>query len=286
MLAKPTHHIVPTKFPSPINLPPLVLLKVPSLQAKTTPPKTIPNAISINPTSSNHVSTLDDTLIDDAICAFWDYQFLFVSQRSETTKPITLHVVDGSIPHDFPSGTYYLAGPGLFSDDHGSTVHPLDGHGYLRAFTFDGVDREVKFMAKYVKTQAQVEEHDPSTDTWQFTHRGPFSVLKGGHKVGNTKVMKNVANTSVVRWGERVLCLWEGGEPYEIQSGSLDTVGRFDLIDGCDSAVGGGKNSGDIWDVAAGLLKPILYGMYSIYNDYISSMYSRHFVIIILCDRL
>lgn len=265
MLAKPTHYIVPTKFPSPINLPPLVLLKVPSLQAKTTP-KTIPNAISINPTSSNHVSTLDDTLIDDAISAFWDYQFLFVSQRSETTKPITLHVVDGSIPHDFPSGTYYLAGPGLFSDDHGSTVHPFDGHGYLRAFTFDGVDREVKFMAKYVKTQAQVEEHDPTTDTWQFTHRGPFSVLKGGHKVGNTKVMKNVANTSVVRWGERVLCLWEGGEPYEIQSGSLDTVGRFDLINGCDSAVGGGKNSGDIWDVAAGLLKPILYGMYSIYN--------------------
>ena len=264
MLAKPTHHVIPTNFPSPIKLPPVALHRVPSL-----PSKTIPHAISItNPTSNNnHVSipsnpTLDIQL-DDSVAAFWDYQFLFVSQRTETTKPITLHVVEGVIPHDFPFGTYYLAGPGLFTDDHGSTVHPLDGHGYLRAFTFDGFTREVKFMARYVKTQAQVEEHDPVTDTWQFTHRGPFSVLKGGHKVGNVKVMKNVANTCVVRWGQRLLCLWEGGEPYEIQSETLDTVGRFDMIDGCDSVPDSGKNSGDIWDVAAGLLKPILYGTYS-----------------------
>ncbi|GMY23290.1 carotenoid cleavage dioxygenase 7, chloroplastic [Fagus crenata] len=263
MLAKPTHHVIPTNFPSPIKLPPVALHRVPSL-----PSKTIPHAISItNPTSNNnHVSipsnpTLDIQL-DDSVAAFWDYQFLFVSQRTETTKPITLHVVEGAIPHDFPFGTYYLAGPGLFTDDHGSTVHPLDGHGYLRAFTFDGFTREVKFMARYVKTQAQVEEHDPVTDTWQFTHRGPFSVLKGGHKVGNTKVMKNVANTCVVRWGERLLCLWEGGQPYEIQSETLDTVGRFDMIDGCDSVPDSGKNSGDIWDVAAGLLKPILYGVF------------------------
>lgn len=230
-----------------------------------------PHAISIPTSAQNHVvaspsSTID--ILDDSVAAFWDYQFLFVSQRSETAKPITLRVVDGEVPHDFPSGTYYLAGPGLFTDDHGSTVHPLDGHGYLRAFTFDGASRVVKFMARYVRTQAQVEEHDPVTGTWRFTHRGPFSVLKGGQKVGNTKVMKNVANTSVLKWGGRLLCFWEGGEPYEIESGTLDTVGRFDVIAGCESVLpDSARNStGAIWEVAAGLLKPILYGRYMNYG--------------------
>lgn len=194
--------------------------------------------------------------------AFWDYQFLFVSQRTETTRPVALRVVDGAIPPDFPSGTYYLTGPGLFADDHGSTVHPLDGHGYLRAFTIDNVAKEVKYMAKYIKTEAQVEEHDPETNTWRFTHRGPFSVLKGGRKVGNTKVMKNVANTSVLRWGEKLLCLWEGGDPYEIESGTLDTVGRFAMTDCLDLEPEGEDYGGDVWEVAASLLKPVLYGTY------------------------
>ncbi|XP_002511629.3 carotenoid cleavage dioxygenase 7, chloroplastic [Ricinus communis] len=253
---KPSH-IISTKFPSPIQLPPSHL--IPS-QARLKPPRVISISAPDNAHISSHVTFLEP--IDDVIAAFWDYQFLFVSQRSETVEPVTLRLVEGAVPSDFPSGTYYLTGPGLFTDDHGSTVHPLDGHGYLRAFSIDGVDGEVKFMAKYVKTEAKVEEHDPETNTWRFTYRGPFSVLKAGKIVGNTKVMKNVANTSVLRWGGRLLCLWEGGNPYEIESSTLDTIGRFDMIDGCDLTMDGKQNGGDIWDLAAGLLKPLLYGMF------------------------
>ncbi|XP_021804712.1 carotenoid cleavage dioxygenase 7, chloroplastic [Prunus avium] len=245
-------------FPSLVKLPPVRQSPSP---VHTIPPRAIsistPNETDRSPIT---ISTLD--VVDDSVAAFWDYQFLFVSQRSEQTEPIALRVVDGSVPSDFPSGTYYLTGPGLFADDHGSTVHPLDGHGYLRAFKFDGSDEDVKFMAKYVKTEAQVEEHDPLTDTWRFTHRGPFSVLKGGQKVGNTKVMKNVANTSVLRWGQRLLCLWEGGDPYEIESKTLDTIGKVGLMDGCDSGVESRDHGGGVWDVAARLLKPILYGVF------------------------
>ncbi|KDP28848.1 hypothetical protein JCGZ_14619 [Jatropha curcas] len=254
MQAKPFHNI-PTKFPSPIKLPPLHRISSP---ARVRTPRVI--SISAPDSHNTHVSTLEN--IDDSVAAFWDYQFLFVSQRSETVKPVNLRVIDGAVPPDFPSGTYYLTGPGLFTDDHGSTVHPLDGHGYLRAFSIDGANGEVKFMARYVKTEAQVEEHDPETGTWRFTHRGPFSVLKGGKKFGNTKVMKNVANTSVLKWGGRLLCLWEGGNPYEIESGTLDTIGRFDLVDGCDSLMDDANNTADVWDIAAGLLKPILYGVF------------------------
>jgi 9-cis-beta-carotene 9',10'-cleaving dioxygenase len=251
-------------------------LRLPLINQVTSPSKLTPRAISIpSPQKINHAPPTHPsdkdiiTLDDDSMAAYWDYQFLFVSQRSETgIEPIKLRVVDGAIPLDFPHGTYYLTGPGLFSDDYGSTVHPLDGHGYLRAFTFD--DNEVKFMARYVKTEAQVEEHDPVTDTWRFTHRGPFSVLKNGKRFGNTKVMKNVANTSVLKWGGKLLCLWEGGDPYEIEPETLDTVGKFDMIkiDGCDLETNqlDGKDDGavtvDVLGVAARLLKPILHGIF------------------------
>ncbi|KAI8545431.1 hypothetical protein RHMOL_Rhmol07G0039000 [Rhododendron molle] len=228
---------------------------------KVSLPVKTPRAISIT-APSDLVSTTD--VIDDSTAAFRDYQSLWVSQRSETAAPVTLRVVDGTIPADFPPGTYYLTGPGLFSDDHGSTVHPLDGHGYLRTFTIDGA-KEVKFMARYIETEAQVEERDPETGRWRFTHRGPFSVLKGGKMVGNTKVMKNVANTSVVRWGGRLLCLWEGGEPYEIESRTLETLGKVDVINGGggDPSASGGGLKADVWDVAAAMLKPILYGVFN-----------------------
>ncbi|XP_019433092.1 PREDICTED: carotenoid cleavage dioxygenase 7, chloroplastic [Lupinus angustifolius] len=254
MQAKPLHTF-PTHIPQPRRQNPV--------QQKSLSLPTIPRAISISvPDTRVTIPAPPSIDIDDSITAFWDYQFLFVSQRYETTQPITLRIVDGSIPTDFPSGTYYLTGPGLFADDHGSTVHPLDGHGYLRAFTIDNVNKKVKYMAKYIKTEAQVEEHDPKTNTWRFTHRGPFSVLKGGRKVGNTKVMKNVANTSVLRWGEKLLCMWEGGDPYEIESRTLDTIGRYNMMDECDLEGYDKKYDVDIWEVAARLLKPLLYGVF------------------------
>ncbi|KAK1600960.1 hypothetical protein QYE76_037791 [Lolium multiflorum] len=80
--------------------------------------------------------------------AFWDYNLLFRSQRAETSDPVQLRVVEGAIPADFPAGMYYLAGPGMFSDDHGSIVHPLDGHGYLRSFRFHP-DHGVHYSARY-----------------------------------------------------------------------------------------------------------------------------------------
>ncbi|KAA8515887.1 hypothetical protein F0562_019066 [Nyssa sinensis] len=199
-----------------------------------------------------------------------------------------LRVIDGAIPVDFPSGTYYLTGPGLFADDHGSTVHPLDGHGYLRAFTIDGLKGEVKFMARYIKTEAQVEERDPVTGRWRFTHRGPFSVLKGGKMVGNTKVMKNVANTSVLKWAGRLFCLWEGGDPYEIEYRTLDTVGKVDVINACDSSLSDERLNGDVWNVAAKMLKPILYGVFKMPPKRLLSHYKidtfRNRLLIMSCN--
>ncbi|KAH9300505.1 hypothetical protein KI387_012088, partial [Taxus chinensis] len=142
-----------------------------------------------------NVEIIDNRALD--VQAFWDYQYLFMSQRSEAVNPIVLKVVEGSVPADL-EGTYYLGGPGLFHDDHGSSVHPLDGHGYLRRFRIQA--ETVSYSARYIETEARKEEYDEEQNNWRFTHRGPFSVLKGGERIGNVKVMKNTANTSVLSW--------------------------------------------------------------------------------------
>ncbi|KAG8065627.1 hypothetical protein GUJ93_ZPchr0004g38882 [Zizania palustris] len=214
---------------------------------------------------------------DTLSAAFWDYNLLFRSQRDECPDPVPLGVTEGAIPPDFPAGTYYLTGPGMFSDDHGSTVHPLDGHGYLRSFRFHPGDGRVLYSARYVETAAKREESgDGDGASWRFTHRGPFSVLQGGKKVGNVKVMKNVANTSVLRWGGRLLCLWEGGEPYEVNPCTLKTLGPFDLLGlaGSDDKPPPRENASARrtqrpWlqeaglDVAAHLLRPVLSGVFN-----------------------
>ncbi|KAK1261350.1 hypothetical protein QJS04_geneDACA018446 [Acorus gramineus] len=270
------HHLLPSKPPPPFT-------KLTSL--KTTPPSSSSSSLTANPPPAAPLTeekptrhrptatTTDDT----EYTAFWDYQHLFMSQRSEAVEPVVLRVVEGAVPRDFPSGTYYLAGPGLFSDDHGSTVHPLDGHGYLRSFSIDGGAGEVRFKARYVETEAQAEERDAETGRWRFTHRGPFSVLKGGRRVGNVKVMKNVANTSVLCWGGRLLCMWEGGDPYEIDPRSLATRGRFDIIPGdADEATSSGPPFHgwlDAVDVAALFLKPVLHGVFKMPEKRILSHY-------------
>uniref|UniRef100_A0A0D9ZNX4 Uncharacterized protein n=1 Tax=Oryza glumipatula TaxID=40148 RepID=A0A0D9ZNX4_9ORYZ len=205
---------------------------------------------------------------DTLSAAFWDYNLLFRSQRDECLDSIPLRVTEGAIPPDFPAGTYYLAGPGIFSDDHGSTVHPLDGHGYLRSFRFRPGDRTIHYSARFVETAAKREESRDGA-SWRFTHRGPFSVLQGGKKVGNVKVMKNVANTSVLRWGGRLLCLWEGGQPYEVDPRTLETVGPFDLLGlaaADDNKATNASAARRPWlqeaglDAAARLLRPVLSG--------------------------
>ncbi|XP_024545473.1 carotenoid cleavage dioxygenase 7, chloroplastic [Selaginella moellendorffii] len=182
---------------------------------------TLPRTVS--PPSSKEV-TIREPAIED-VHAFWDYQRIFGSQRAEVKDPVRLKVVEGRIPSDL-KGSYYLCGPGLRADDHGSCVSPLDGHGYLRKFHFGNGDL-VQYSARYVRTEAMKEEFDEESRSWKFQYRGPFSLLRHGHRIGNFKVMKNVANTSVLKWGGKLLCLWEGGEPYEVDEDTLETIGTF-----------------------------------------------------------
>ncbi|KAI3832290.1 hypothetical protein MKW92_018978 [Papaver armeniacum] len=142
-------------------------------------------------------------------------------QESVTSK--------GKFHLTFHRETYYLTGPGIFQ----MITVPQFIHLMVMA-----IFELLKSMAMYSIRQnisrlmLRKKNAIVKPGEWKFTHRGPFSVLRGGKKFGNTKVMKNVANTSVLKWGGKLLCLWEGGDPYEIdiENDHLETVGIFDLI--------------------------------------------------------
>ncbi|CAM6021829.1 unnamed protein product [Sphagnum balticum] len=199
---------------------------------------------------------VENKLREDAEEAFWDYQFLYRTQRSEVEVPIPLTLVEGAVPDDL-AGVYYLCGPGILSDDHGSQVHPLDGHGYLRKFVFNGATDPVMYSARYIDTEARQQEFDKENKTWRFTYRGPFSLLRGGDRFGNLKVMKNVANTSALQWAGRLMCLYEGGIPYEVDAVTLKTLGLFRLI----SNPHGTLRSAAV-GVVGKMIQPILKGVF------------------------
>ena len=61
-----------------------------------------------------------------------------------------LRLVSGAIPKDL-RGTLYVNGPARVIDGRGRAAHPLDGHGFVRAFSFgDGV----KVRGRFVRTWA------------------------------------------------------------------------------------------------------------------------------------
>ncbi|KAI0500969.1 hypothetical protein KFK09_019187 [Dendrobium nobile] len=223
----------------------------PSASSNTPIPSNLPDSSFSSSSSSSATAAA-------AITAFEDYQRLFSSQPAESVDPLPLVATEGSLPADFPLGTYYLIGPGMISDDHGSTVNPLDGHGYLRAFRFIG-GGVVMYSARYVETEAAKEEREAKTGEWRFRRSGIFSRLKSGWRAPSWTCIKNVANTTVLTWAGRLFCLWEGGYPYELEPKSLATVGPADFITAAERRQrrGGG---GGVLNLAAGITKLLIHG--------------------------
>jgi all-trans-8'-apo-beta-carotenal 15,15'-oxygenase len=174
----------------------------------------------------------------------------------------------GTIPEDFPKGTYFRCGPAMFTA--GSIVppktsiiqprdgppipdaqnskrmvqHPFDGDGGILAVTFPGNSQEVTARYRYVRTNAFVNERRKG----QRLYRAMDSTRELGPSIGEglgndlhtplfrhhlqpglNKNRKNTSNTRVIYWGKRLMSLWEGGQPYKVDALALSTEGRSQL---------------------------------------------------------
>ncbi|CAE8590294.1 unnamed protein product, partial [Polarella glacialis] len=109
--------------------------------------------------------------------------------------------------------------------DYERVQHPFDGDGMVSAVTFDGSGK-AHFRNRFVRTKGFVEELKEG----KMLYRGQFSPKAGGWMANAFDMkIKNVANTNVMHWGGRLLALWEGGKPTELDPLSLATIGESSL---------------------------------------------------------
>ena len=91
------------------------------------------------------------------------------------------------------------------------TYHWFDGDGMLHGVRIQ--DGKASYRNRYIRTQGFEQERRAG----RALFGGLLQPLQGG--------FKNVANTAIVWHRERLLALWEGGEPHAIAVPSLETLG-------------------------------------------------------------
>jgi len=133
-------------------------------------------------------------------------------------------VVDGAIPKDL-RGTLFRNGPGML-DIYGKELNQFfDGDGLVHTYEFDGSEKKIKFKHNYVETKGFYDERAEQ----KMLYKGAFAV---GNPKGDSFYnpfdfnVKNVANTGIVEWNDKVYALWEGGKPHELREDDLITIGR------------------------------------------------------------
>ena len=154
----------------------------------------------------------------------WQRGFATVQQESAEA------LLDGSVPKDL-EGTFFRTGFGRFEigktarSDGIKVLHPFDADGLISAVTMK--DGKATYRHSLVRTDGLRKE----LKTKKMSGRGTFANHKPRGVLGNflSLGIKNVANTNVLYWGDRLLALWEGGHPYSMEPDSLRTTGEYDF---------------------------------------------------------
>ncbi|MEB3355755.1 MAG: carotenoid oxygenase family protein [Synechococcales bacterium] len=137
--------------------------------------------------------------------------------------PLTpLPVLSGQIPSGL-RGTLYRNGPGRLERGNQPVGHWFDGDGAILAVHL--TDGGATGTYRYVRTAGLVAEE--AMDRFLF---GGYGMTPPGwlwERWG--RPVKNAANTSVLALPDRLLALWEGGNPHALDRQTLKTLGRDDL---------------------------------------------------------
>ena len=130
--------------------------------------------------------------------------------------------IEGDLPSNLV-GTFFRNGPGRQRIGGKAYGHWFDGDGMISQFTFTG--EKAHFANRYVRTPKYVEE----TEAQEILYRGFGTQIPGGLRKNFLKMPANPANTSSIYHGGKLLALNEGGHPWELIPGSLETIGEGDF---------------------------------------------------------
>ena len=131
-----------------------------------------------------------------------------------------LEDIEGDLPSDI-RGTFFRNGPGRQRIGDQQYGHWFDGDGMICAFTFN--EGRAHFRNRYVRTPKYIEE----TAAQKILYRGFGTRIPGGLTANFLKTPANPANTNTVYHGGHLLALNEGGKPWALKPGSLETLGEF-----------------------------------------------------------
>jgi all-trans-8'-apo-beta-carotenal 15,15'-oxygenase len=153
-----------------------------------------------------------------------DWQRGYESQPNESDYWID--DIEGEIPADL-QGTFFRNGPGLLDINGDRIHHPFDGDGMICAIVFS--DGRAHFRNRFVHTEGYLAEQTAG----KILHRGVFGTQKPGGWLNNIfdVKIKNIANTNIIYWGDKLLALWEAAAPYRLDPCTLETIG-LDTLDG------------------------------------------------------
>ncbi len=134
--------------------------------------------------------------------------------------------IEGTIPSEL-NGTLFRNGPGLLDINGQRVHHPFDGDGMISAIHFS--NGRAHYRNRFVRTQAFLEEQQAG----RILYRGVFGTQKPGGWLANAFDLrrKNIANTHIIYWGEKLLALWEAAEPHRLHPETLETIG-LDYLEG------------------------------------------------------
>lgn len=137
--------------------------------------------------------------------------------------------IKGEIPAGL-EGTLFLNCVGRNKIGEQQFGHWFDGDGMINAVTFS--KGRVHFRNRYVRTPKYINE----TAAQRILYRGVGTQIPGGFLKNMFRTPGNAANTSVVLHAGKLLALWEGGKPWELDPATLESIGEYNFEDSMSSS--------------------------------------------------
>lgn len=146
------------------------------------------------------------------------YWFKALAQPAQEFASTELSLLSGTVPSGL-RGSLYRNGPARLERGSRRVGHWFDGDGAVLGIHF--TEQAATGIYRYVCTAGYQAEADAGTllhGNYGMVAPGPlWNRLKHG--------MKNAANTSVLALSDRLLALWEGGQPHALDLTTLETKG-------------------------------------------------------------
>ncbi|NEP11849.1 MAG: hypothetical protein F6K14_16895 [Symploca sp. SIO2C1] len=139
-----------------------------------------------------------------------------------------LALLSGKIPAGL-QGTLYYNGPGRLERGESKIGHWFDGDGAMLAVHFTEVG--AKGIYRYVKTKGYLAEAEAGKflyGNYGMTFPGPIWDY-WRRLLTNNDFLKNAANTAVLALPDKLLALWEAGNPHALDLQTLETKGLDNL---------------------------------------------------------